>query len=103
MGSFLFEIFLSPSHFDFYCLFGCLCDPQKGGHIIHTYIIVCITIKKEGKFDKIRKIFGYTCRKAKVEKNEIQNRGGFESNQKTDFSLSMDKGSSYVILFHYQP
>jgi len=26
--------------------------------------------KKEGKLDKIRKIFGYTYRKAKVEKNE---------------------------------
>lgn len=59
--------------------------------------------KKEGKLDKIRKILGYTYRKAKVEKNEKQNRGGFESNQKSDFCLSMDKGSSYVILFHYQP
>ena len=59
--------------------------------------------KKEGKLDKIKKILGYTYRKAKVEKNEKQNRGSFESNQKTYFGLSMDKGSSYVILFHYQP
>ncbi len=59
--------------------------------------------KKEGKLDKIRKILGYTYRKAKVEKNEKQNRGGSESNQKTYFGLSMDKRSSYVILFHYQP
>jgi len=59
--------------------------------------------KKEGKLDKIRKILGYTYRKAKVEKNAKWNRGGFESNQKTYFGLSMDKGSSYVILFHYQP
>jgi len=44
--------------------------------------------KKEGKFDKIRKIFGYTYRKAKVEKNEKENRGGFESNHKTDALLS---------------
>uniref|UniRef100_A0A0A8XN36 Uncharacterized protein n=1 Tax=Arundo donax TaxID=35708 RepID=A0A0A8XN36_ARUDO len=33
----------------------------------------------------------------------MKNRGGSESNQKTYFSLSMDKRSSYVILFHYQP
>lgn len=58
--------------------------------------------KKEGKLDKRKKIFGYTYRKAKVEKNEKWNRGSFESNQKTYFGLSMDKGSSYVILFHYQ-
>lgn len=63
--------------------------------------------KKEGKLDKIRKILfwvihGYTYIKAKVEKNEKQNRGSFESNQKTYFGLSMDKGSSYVILFYYQ-
>lgn len=59
--------------------------------------------KKEGKLDKIRRILGYTYGKAKVEKNAKQNRGSFESNQKTYFGLSMDKGSSYVILFHYQP
>ena len=56
--------------------------------------------KKEGKLDKIRKILGYTYRKAKVEKNEKWNRGSFESNQKKDFGLSMDKGSSYAMLYY---
>jgi len=56
--------------------------------------------KKEGKLDKIRKILGYTYRKAKVEKNEKWNRGSFESNQKMDFGLSMDKGSSYAMLYY---
>ena len=59
--------------------------------------------KKEGKLDKIRKILGYTYRKAKVEKNEKQNRGVSNPIKKTYFGLSMDKRSSYVILFHYQP
>ena len=59
--------------------------------------------KKEGKFDKIRKILGYTYRKAKVEKNEKWNRGSFESNQKMDFGLSMDKGSSYAMLCYIIP
>ena len=71
----------------------------------NTYIHNCMYNykKKEGKLDKIRKILGYTYKKAKVEKNEKWNRGSFKSNQKMGFSLSMDKGSSYVILFHYQP
>jgi hypothetical protein len=35
-------------------------------------------------------------------KAESPTKQGFESNKKTYFGLSMDKRSSYVILFHYQ-
>ena len=57
----------SPSQF--YCLFGCLCDPQKVGHVIHTYIIVCITIRKrKGKLDKIKKDRGLEVQKRKSRK-----------------------------------
>jgi hypothetical protein len=56
--------------------------------------------KKKGKLDK-KDYWLYIYRKAKVEK-EAKWRGS-ESNQKTHFGFSMDKGSSCVILFHYQP
>lgn len=61
--------------------------------------------KKKGKLDKKDYwLYIYIEYIEKQKQKRMKNRGVPNPTKKqTYFGLSMDKGSSYVILFHYQP